>query len=528
MRRRLLTICTVLVGAALVAAPGSDRAPEPSRAESGERRADVAPAKRTIAKVQPRRQRYSPPPEAIRAARDDARRLPAGMVREATRYLTSYNVPLAMRGILDSSLRYRNNSISKRSELVAPRLVCPDLYAVIVHDYGWDPRTWEKLADVDPYFHVQVVTEEVVVRKGDKGQQVREKRTVRKGLPAPRLPQAEYAELQLLVVSAAPIVRADWWFVQASRQLSLNDQQTGVGYYDWLQLKDRAAFEDLIGLDAKGSIRRGRDMRFAIDRSGVSAHNRQGERLQAVTGARWMTLDTDSNIDVANAVRLLARGDYRHKAEEHFGALPCGLWGFFLCQADGTRQNSAPDFIGGDTSPLRAGNDIRIHIGIACERCHVSGLQQVDCWARRTLRAPNRLQSPIYDVLLTLRTQYMSDLPDQIEEDNRLFRKALKRCNGLTPEQNAKAVADLWNWYALRPRGPEDIAIELGVPTGEFLRALQCESDAKRGGSGIVDHALAGLLKTPPDPIRVEYLEEVYPLLQELLHKHRVRWPWEA
>src|SRR5207253_2525217 len=85
-----------------------------------------------------------------------------------------------------------------------------------------------------------------------------------------------------------------------------------------------------------------------------------------------------------NAVRNLRRGDFRHQAEEHYLTLPNGLPVYFLGNAQGERQDSAPDFIGSDTSVLNVSRDGRIHVCLGCVRCHAGNvLQPIDDWARK-------------------------------------------------------------------------------------------------------------------------------------------------
>lgn len=103
------------------------------------------------------------PASAFAAAAADARTL-SPEVAHQTRYLSAYHLTAAERDILrlDAVQRFVANSLSRNSELIAPRPVAPDLWAVILSDYGWDEKTWEKFADIEPYFHL---TKEVEVTK---------------------------------------------------------------------------------------------------------------------------------------------------------------------------------------------------------------------------------------------------------------------------------------------------------------------------------------------------------------------------
>jgi hypothetical protein len=446
---------------------------------------------------------WADPGAALAAALADCRRLPTD-VRTQARYLSLENLPEDYRPEALKVLAFQVNSLSRSPDLVAPKVVSAGLVRVLLVDYGWDRKVWEKLADVDPYYHVQVK------EQWPGGVDPRYGRyfpagTYRYPAPAPWLDAACAADLYRLTDSETPVVRADWWFVQGVRQLSLTNKQTGVGYYDWLGLKDRKDFERLIRLSAKDSRDLGKETRAALERSGVAQQGRQVVRFQALTGGAWVSLDTDDNTGEGNPVRNLRGGDYVHKAEEHYGVLPNGLFAFFLCDDKGARQDTAPDFIGPDDSPLRSGRDARIHVGLGCVRCHVEGLRGIDDWVRRQ---PKVISSPDYRELLTLRRQYLSNLARQLERDRAVYAEALAECNGLKPAENARAVARFWDRYVEQPVGPKEAAAELGVAVETLRERL----------SGNGDLLLAGLAAEPPVPLRREHFEEIFPVLAPIVY----------
>ncbi|MFX8805542.1 hypothetical protein ABTM67_20535, partial [Acinetobacter baumannii] len=66
-------------------------------------------------------------------------------------------------------------------------------------------------------------------------------------------------------------------------------------------------------------------------------------------GRRWKTLDSNLARGKSNAIQALRKGDYQHKAEEHYGFLPNGLFAFLLATDKGVRQDTAPaNVVGGD------------------------------------------------------------------------------------------------------------------------------------------------------------------------------------
>jgi hypothetical protein len=450
---------------------------------------------------------YGSPSSALSAAVADAARLPP-TVRVLTRYLDLSALPPTMRADAIKTLAFHTNQLSRNPEFVRPRAVNDELLAVVLTDYGWKSTTWEKLANIEPYYHVQLLEQ---WPGGYSGATFYKPGRYRTPAAAPWLDAKQIAYLIIATQSQAPIVRADWWFVQSARQLSLDNNQTGAGYYDWLGITKRADFERLVKLNAKDSIEIGKEIRAAVERSGVATQNRQIVRLQALTGGYWTTLDTDDSTGRGNAIRNLGRGDYQHLAEEIYAPLSNGLFAYFLGDVNGKRQDSAPDFIGADDSPLRSGKDARIHVCKSCIACHTDGLRSIDDWVRRTLRSPLGLQSPDYAKYVELRRQYFSNLDRQLNRDREVYADAVKELTGWTTGANAIAFANLWNWYAIRDRSLEDIAREIGRDPAAFRAALQTYA-AK---TGTLDLVLAGLLQDPQSRIRVEMVEELMPVIYQ-------------
>ncbi|HYE78131.1 MAG TPA: hypothetical protein VEI97_09100, partial [bacterium] len=103
--------------------------------------------------------------DVVAAALADARKLPPEL-RKEVRYLSLHNLPEADRPGFLRALAFHVNSLSREAELVVPTGVSPDLLRVSFIDHGWKREVWEKLAPVEPYFHLleQRVVKEVEIK----------------------------------------------------------------------------------------------------------------------------------------------------------------------------------------------------------------------------------------------------------------------------------------------------------------------------------------------------------------------------
>jgi hypothetical protein len=477
--------------------------------------------------------RAAGPEAAVTAALADCQRLPADQ-QQHTRYLSLYY--LSDKDTLarwENVLAFWSNSLSDQPDLARPRRVAPGLWAVRLDDYGWRSKTWEKLADVEPYFHVNILAVKVEERDEDQewgewqdgyGRPVQQgsygarwvktetkkikrrvERKVKTAAAAPWLPSAEIASLIALTQSQVPLVRADWWIFQTGQQ-----KDRVAGYYDFLNLGNKEEdFQRLVGVDIKAARRVKRELRAVVGRSGVTLNNREIQELDAITGPYWRSLDYAANADVKNPLRLLD-GDAQFDASEQYGVLPNGLFAYGLFNNKGERQDTAPDNIALDKTAT--GNDLRIHPR-NCVWCHVEGLRPVNDWARRTYTPPFSLDSPDYRLQLRLRQLYMGNLTRKLKQGNDAYAETLATLNGekWTAAANAKAWRQNWDEYAEADVGVAELAREMGVKEEWLTAALRTAA----AGPVKLDPVLAGMLQGLP--ARREHAEEVYPIAWGIL-----------
>jgi hypothetical protein len=498
------------------------------------------------------------PAQAAEAALADVRALPID-TQQHVAYLWTGAIAEKKLPEFYRVFTFHVNSLSRESDLIAPAQVKQDLWRVDLRDYGWKKAVYNKLAQVDPYFHAQLqavlavgalvqtaqpcqacrwgqrntifgqldpgiafnvagMDGDLVLFDSDQGQlgvRRQDVRLVKDGkvaASAPWLPAKTMAELILLTQNEAPLLRADWFFAQTARQIDLNGKQV-VGYYDFLGIKNEKQVEALAGLDRKLAEKLRRELRAIIADSGVTLHNRQ---IAAVQDGYWESLDVDNNADAANAVRQLD-DDYKPVAKEVYFRLPNGLWGLAAVNAaNGQLAASVPDNIASDGRSTS--NDHRIHPGLSCIRCHVEGLRPMDDWARQFYANPPgdaKLVSPDYEKFKRLRQLYLRPLEDRYEDDQRVYARTLKRLTGWTPKELAAAYASAWAAYAETAVTGEQLARELGVSHEAMIAALRrYVAPAAAGGGGSQDPVVIGFLKKPEFRARREYIEEAYILFQ--------------
>lgn len=474
------------------------------------------------------------PQEAQLAALADLRDLPIGEAR-STRYLWQPG------GFTEEQVAVLNVQVNRNSretrKLTPVRQVGKELLAVVLDDYRWPPSLWEKLIETEPYFtiHAEEIVEVIetiqIVKDWPGGrwsdgkiypagsftyyakEEIR-KPGVKKLIhsPDPYLDQTVSAELQARSGSRIPLVRADWWLVQVCRQVSIRNTETGIGYYDWLGIKNRNDFLNLIKFKQQDSEAVGRRYRAILDKSGVAQHGRQVALFDSITGLVAMTLDSKEWSQKNLQTELAQPGLYQHDAEEWFVQGGHGLWYMGLFAADGSLQATAPDYIGPDDSKLRSGRDGRIHVGLSCIRCHIEdGLRPIDCWARRTFRKPFNVKGFDRPAIKEFEELYLSDIESRLVEGRKKYALALVFLNGekWTASEDAGALSRYYDRYVEDRIGVDRLSVERGIKVEVLLAKLEKATDVV-GGLPI---SLAPLVKKG-GTVRREIVEDFWPILQ--------------
>lgn len=450
------------------------------------------------------------PADAVALAHADILTL-APNIRPLTRYLSLVHLPTQEERI-DAwrVLSYHVNILSREPDFGRPALIGGIVLRLNTADYGWDvAKTWERLGDIDPFFHIRVQQEfgwyesDGVWTKT----RVETKTALAPWLSTSKEAQNALAQLAILTKSGSPILHGSWFLAQTSQQADRL-----VGYYDWLSLgTDRKNFQELVGASPAQAKKR-KEIAAVILNSTVALHNRQILRQEAFGGSYWMTFDVFKSVDKNNAGRLL-NGDYfdNFDASEEIGYLPNGLLAYFLAAANGKRQDSAPDAIASDGKA--PGTDRRVHPPISCIRCH-EGLHAIDDWARKVYSPPLALQAVEYARLKRLRQLYLSNLQGALKNDKARYNEAVVDVTGgWTAEKLSREYAEFHRRYQEDEYNLDRLQWEVGIPAHRIKAALQAHLRA----AGSLDPLLAGLIQEPELPLRAEHLEEIYSILQTIL-----------
>lgn len=447
------------------------------------------------------------------------------------------------------------NLLSRYSEMVGFVEIQPWLWRVDVRDPQWDANVWENAAKSDPFFHVRVkLKEDTVFRRYKPGPSrfrsrasflQRAKAGEQVTLSGPLLPVEAVNALRKATSSESPVLMAEWLFVQSATQRNLrNEDDSGIGYFDWLQVKDRADYFRLISFRIKESQLFGREFQAALEFSRISPQNRQIVRYLSIGGGVWATLDTDKQVNRGVALRNLKRkgkGAFKHNTEEWYGPLSNGLPATFLSDDKGNRQNVAPGDTHGlhDTSPANESNNKALQNNLGCMNCHAGQVLQPfrdDIRQQFAAVTDPKTGKKVPGYLLSgainkkdeveFRKLYLSDIYFWLAEDRRHYHRAFAAATildlsdpldkGLTAAAAAKAYSRAYYRYAIDPVTLSSSARELGVTRELWLSALRRYAKPLDLPT-LADIPLSRFLAEEPLTISRLTWEDSFPLAQEIL-----------
>ncbi len=441
------------------------------------------------------------PADAVLHAVRDMETLPAD-ARTYVRYLTLYNIPAKALATEIKVLNGHLQHLSREPDLQPGYLVPGSggtLLRVNIQDYGWSVKTWEALANEDPYFHVDIVHgagasttatgKDVVNWPGgiwpgdgkfyakDSFTFYQERPTVTKRAIAPLFTQspAHVAALGKVVAdtqSQVPILRADWFFNQTAAVVNRK-----TNYYTFLDMKTQKDFEERIGFDRR-IAKRFVILRDALAESDVTLQPRAVVREDK---GYWRTLDFIVAKDKTNPLEI-NNEDIENDADvtEAYGFLPNNFWVTAAVNLKNTAELKAgqlaaivPQTIASDNRSRS--NDKSIHPNASCMRCHFNGglIDLNEAWYRSLIANKALFNFVNYDDAKKFRQQYVARrLEPWITKDRTAFAEAVFLATGYGK------VADYTTAYAATWERYEDAKVDLAWAARDLGVSPQVMRDA--------------------------------------------------
>lgn len=354
------------------------------------------------------------------------------------------------------------------------RQVSETLYWIDLRDYNWSDQAWEDVSGIDGYF-----VEPIVQNKNA-------------GI------------LRLLAGNA--ILRADWFIYYASDVNLQVDRDEKVKIYRRLlysqtkEPKTLDEFEKIWGLDnIELSRKRGNESAVLVTKSDeVARNNRLMFGYRTEMGWLYKTYDVKNQDGLRN---------YRESITK-FGGLPPPSNAFDAGEVFATNQlqlqvydlydnkGNLVDF--GDPTVVRHTGDmlgdVRVRVAHSCYDCHAGGPIPSENTLKEMLDGDDiKFYVPTKEEKLRYDRVFLSDkFEESVEENKRLFAKALAKTNGLSPDENARAYNRIIQWYD-KPLNLEQAAHECGVSLAKF-KARMLEGKPLVG-RGQIPATLALLLK---------------------------------
>jgi hypothetical protein len=210
--------------------------------------------------------------------------------------------------------------------------------------------------------------------------------------------------------------------------------------------------------------------------------------------------------------------DLQHDAEEGVGCLPNELPVFYLSDAAGKLQKTAPDtIVQGDATAT--GGDKRIHVGLSCLACHErAGLKPFKDLERKPGRpevVTDARKRGLYD---RIRAGYLREIQHLFDADVQAFTRAQAEACGLKAAEVSAAYRRAFDTYDAAPVTPAVMARDCGLGEKAFLGRLK-EGLARKEKAplAVFPSALANFLAAEPEPVSRGHEEELVPYVMSVL-----------
>ena len=352
------------------------------------------------------------------------------------------------------------------------------LWWIDLREFNWTPQAWETISIADGYFAEPIVTHD---RSG-----------------------------ALRLIAGNAVVRADWFIRHAMDTMKQLDYDQPVDFYTTL-LYAKAQKPNNVdewrkswGLNLQQTRLIGNEFGTLVTKSNaVARHNRMLFGYRTELGYMYETYDVKNSVGKRDYLESLLLNRKPGEppevsdAGELFASNILGLQVYALRDAEGKLIQF------GDPSAVRhvkdSLGDVRVRVAISCLDCHAAG----PIPSENTLMefVQSRAKIKVYDkrdALRMKRSLFSKKFKESVEDNQKLFARAVKKVNGLDPTTNGELYIKCVSRYE-QPVTLEKAAFECGVTPEHFKEAI-LKSKYKFG-------ARLKLLVTTGEPIPREVWE---------------------
>jgi hypothetical protein len=305
--------------------------------------------------------------------------------------------------------------------------------------------------------------------------------------------------------SESPVIRADWFIVNAS---------VAPAYYDLLGIgKTLREFEQFVFANEDvARIAKSQDKGIVVS-SIVVRNNRTLTRSPTLGSSYayyWRSHDSLRSTGDRDYVKRIL--DETFDATEDIATLPNGLQVYFLSDGKGARLDFADPNIAIDNTAV----DRIVRTGRSCMICHSDGIRNINDEIRSITRMlTNKEQVKLIAVeeekIYRVQDLFGSDLTKQIGLDQQRYQDAVASATGIpTSAKNASQLSAFWDGYAEHPLGFEVAARECGLTVAEFGRYIRGMDLGNGTMIGSNDNVILGFIKNPARNPRRDQWEQSY------------------
>lgn len=449
------------------------------------------------------------------------------------RWLSIHNIPADYRELYYKLASFLMNSLAglglsiPATTIVRPAWGGPDniMIRVNLFDYGINPKTFDRLAVTEPYFHADIDQTDVITHRDGTVETTLVSR--RRGAGAAADPMA-ISFLMENTQSVSPIVRFDWFLRNAVLE---------PNYRNLMGIKTIDDFKRLVVYDRR--LEALKQIKATVVNSGsdglcarVAINNRLLARTPTGLGYWWETFDFKTSIGKQNVINKFINFLNNKEAEklrdaaEFIASMPNGLQAYAITN----EKNQLLDAGNTDIVVDTIAHDVTVRNARSCIWCHAAGINpfksnfQLQIGARRDqsdlgVFAKDPLQA--LDLTLQIRDVFgLADWDNIVKADNEsIFARAIAACNDLDPITNGTAFKTAWDRYDVSLIEKDDLVFETGLSPQDvqFILGLRL--------NGVSNGVLIQGLLEPGVGIRRDQFEEAFNELALLISVVRPNAP---